>query len=174
MCLSTKEKYTTYITKHYAARYYKEGIEDIISDRWCTDTHCYIFEALNGIHHWEDNIIDFFKAEMSTITEGNAYSDLRIKSVVLVGKIDCNRLNTGSITMETPKKKKFALEWMYCSSTLPVTAAKFKLFKKRADEVIYSLFAKQSEDWDLLHEDLEQIDDVDIEEMDIKAISNDC
>ncbi|GJT17227.1 putative ribonuclease H-like domain-containing protein [Tanacetum coccineum] len=36
-----------------------------------------------------------------------------------------------------------------------------------ADEVIYSLFAKQSEDWDLLHEDLEQIDDLDIEEMDI-------
>ncbi|GKG04449.1 hypothetical protein Tco_0314836, partial [Tanacetum coccineum] len=36
-----------------------------------------------------------------------------------------------------------------------------------ADEIIYSLFAKQSEDWDLLHEDLEQIDDVDIEEMDI-------
>ncbi|GKA13733.1 ribonuclease H-like domain-containing protein [Tanacetum coccineum] len=36
-----------------------------------------------------------------------------------------------------------------------------------SDEVIYSLFAKQSEDWDLLHEDLEQIDDLDIEEMDI-------
>ncbi|GJW84340.1 hypothetical protein Tco_0157485 [Tanacetum coccineum] len=36
-----------------------------------------------------------------------------------------------------------------------------------ADEVIYSLFAKQSEDWDLLHEDLEQIDDLDIKEMDI-------
>ncbi|GKC49688.1 hypothetical protein Tco_1072433 [Tanacetum coccineum] len=36
-----------------------------------------------------------------------------------------------------------------------------------ADEVIYSLFTKQSEDWDLLHEDLEQIDDLDIEEMDI-------
>ncbi|GKC00452.1 ribonuclease H-like domain-containing protein [Tanacetum coccineum] len=34
-------------------------------------------------------------------------------------------------------------------------------------EVIYSLFAKQTEDLDLLHEDLEQIDDVDIEEMDI-------
>ncbi|GKB36732.1 hypothetical protein Tco_0881674 [Tanacetum coccineum] len=32
---------------------------------------------------------------------------------------------------------------------------------------IYSLFAKQSEDWDLLHEDLEQINDLDIEEMDI-------
>ncbi|GKF34062.1 hypothetical protein Tco_0107262, partial [Tanacetum coccineum] len=36
-----------------------------------------------------------------------------------------------------------------------------------ADEVIYSLYAKQLEDLDLLHEDLEQIDDVDIEEMDI-------
>ncbi|GJZ63286.1 hypothetical protein Tco_0619707, partial [Tanacetum coccineum] len=36
-----------------------------------------------------------------------------------------------------------------------------------ADEVINSLFAKQSEVWDLLHEDLEQIDDLDIEEMDI-------
>ncbi|GJT11760.1 ribonuclease H-like domain-containing protein [Tanacetum coccineum] len=35
------------------------------------------------------------------------------------------------------------------------------------NEVIYSLFAKQTEDLDLLHEDLEQIDDVDIEEMDI-------
>ncbi|GKF31493.1 ribonuclease H-like domain-containing protein, partial [Tanacetum coccineum] len=36
-----------------------------------------------------------------------------------------------------------------------------------ADEVIYSLFVKQTEDLDLLHEDLEQINDVDIEEMDI-------
>ncbi|GJS02298.1 putative ribonuclease H-like domain-containing protein, partial [Tanacetum coccineum] len=36
-----------------------------------------------------------------------------------------------------------------------------------ADEVIYSLFAKQLEDWDLLHEDLEQIDDLYIEEIDI-------
>ncbi|GKE99673.1 ribonuclease H-like domain-containing protein [Tanacetum coccineum] len=36
-----------------------------------------------------------------------------------------------------------------------------------ANEVIYSLFAKQSQDLDLLHDDLEQIDDIDIEEMDI-------
>ncbi|GKC41699.1 hypothetical protein Tco_1059421, partial [Tanacetum coccineum] len=35
------------------------------------------------------------------------------------------------------------------------------------DEVIYSLFPKQSEDLDLLHEDLKQINDVDIEEMNI-------
>ncbi|GKB75655.1 hypothetical protein Tco_0942550 [Tanacetum coccineum] len=47
VCLSTKEKYTTSITKHYAVRYYKQGIEDMIPDRWCKETHCYIFEALN-------------------------------------------------------------------------------------------------------------------------------
>ncbi|GJS61415.1 hypothetical protein Tco_0656199 [Tanacetum coccineum] len=59
----TKEKYITSITKHYAARYYIQGIEDMISDRWCKETHRYHFEALNGIHHWEDSKIDFFQAE---------------------------------------------------------------------------------------------------------------
>ncbi|GJU14944.1 hypothetical protein Tco_1142910 [Tanacetum coccineum] len=44
-----EEKYTTSITKHYAARYYKQGIEDMIPGRWCKETHRYIFEALNGI-----------------------------------------------------------------------------------------------------------------------------
>ncbi|GJV85042.1 ribonuclease H-like domain-containing protein [Tanacetum coccineum] len=34
-------------------------------------------------------------------------------------------------------------------------------------KLFFPSFAKQSEDWDLLHEDLEQIDDLDIEEMDI-------
>ncbi|GJY20809.1 hypothetical protein Tco_0393375 [Tanacetum coccineum] len=53
--LSTEEKYTTFITKHYIVRYYKE----------------------------EDRI-DFFKAGMSAITKGNVYLDLRIKSVVHV------------------------------------------------------------------------------------------
>ncbi|GJZ02282.1 hypothetical protein Tco_0520243 [Tanacetum coccineum] len=76
----TEENYT----KNYAARYYKQGIEDMISDRWCKETHRYIFEALNGIYHWEDSIIDFFKAEMSTRTKGRIYSNLRIKSVVRV------------------------------------------------------------------------------------------
>nr|GEU79045.1 hypothetical protein [Tanacetum cinerariifolium] len=46
VCLSTEENYTTSITKHYAARYYKQ--------------------------------------EISTRTEGNAYSDLKIKSVVRI------------------------------------------------------------------------------------------
>ncbi|GJV47204.1 hypothetical protein Tco_1437416 [Tanacetum coccineum] len=81
---STEEKYTTSITKHYATRYYKQGIKDMIFDRWSKETHRYIFEALNGIHHLEDSRIDFFKAEISTRTEGNVYLDLRIKSVVRI------------------------------------------------------------------------------------------
>ncbi|GKC33789.1 hypothetical protein Tco_1046173 [Tanacetum coccineum] len=55
--LGIEEKYTTSITKHYAARYYKEGIKDKIPERWI---------------------------KMSAVTEGNVYSDLRIKSVVRI------------------------------------------------------------------------------------------
>ncbi|GJU65688.1 hypothetical protein Tco_1247523, partial [Tanacetum coccineum] len=60
--LSTEEKYTTSITKHYAARYYIQGIEDMVSDIWSKEVHRYQIEALNGIHHWEDANQDFFKA----------------------------------------------------------------------------------------------------------------
>ncbi|GJU85856.1 hypothetical protein Tco_0785429 [Tanacetum coccineum] len=61
---------------------------------------------------------------------------------------------------------------MMFGSTILLPFSSKQLFRKRrscwlCDEVIYSLFAKQSEDLDLLHEDLEQIDDMDIEEMDI-------
>ncbi|GKC14224.1 hypothetical protein Tco_1011006 [Tanacetum coccineum] len=82
--LSTEEKYTTSITKHYATRYYKEGIEDKILKRWSKKVRRYHFGALNGIHHWEENIIDFFKAGISAITEGNVFSDLRIKLVIRI------------------------------------------------------------------------------------------
>ncbi|GKB10426.1 hypothetical protein Tco_0844349 [Tanacetum coccineum] len=56
----------------------------MISDRWSKETYHNIFEALNGIHHWEDSKIDFFKEKMSTRIEGNVYSDLSIKSVVRI------------------------------------------------------------------------------------------
>nr|GEV50232.1 hypothetical protein [Tanacetum cinerariifolium] len=78
-----EEKHTTFITKHYAARYYKEGIEDIMPERWSKEVHRYHFEALNGIHHWEENRIDFFKSGMSTVTKGNVFSNLRIKMYLL-------------------------------------------------------------------------------------------
>nr|GEU39075.1 RNA-directed DNA polymerase, eukaryota [Tanacetum cinerariifolium] len=47
--LSTEEKYTTSITKHYIARYYKEGIEDTIPKIWSKEVHRYHFEALNDL-----------------------------------------------------------------------------------------------------------------------------
>nr|GFA89969.1 hypothetical protein [Tanacetum cinerariifolium] len=47
--LSTEEKYTTSITKHYDAIYYKEGIEDRIPERWSKEVRRYHFESLNGI-----------------------------------------------------------------------------------------------------------------------------
>ncbi|GKA77893.1 hypothetical protein Tco_0784430 [Tanacetum coccineum] len=71
--LSTEEKYTTYITNHYASRYYKQGIEDMIPQRWCKKSHSYIFEALNGIHHWEDSRIYFFKAKMIRRSDDQEY-----------------------------------------------------------------------------------------------------
>ncbi|GJZ49459.1 hypothetical protein Tco_0603649 [Tanacetum coccineum] len=77
-----EKKYTTSITKHYAAIYYKYGIEDKILERWRKEVRRYHFEALNGIHHWKEDKIDLFKAGMSVITERNVFSDLRIKSVV--------------------------------------------------------------------------------------------
>ncbi|GJU40801.1 hypothetical protein Tco_1193758 [Tanacetum coccineum] len=53
-------------------------------EKWCKETHRYHFEALNGIHHWEDRKIDFFQAEMSNRSEGKVYSNLKIKSVVRI------------------------------------------------------------------------------------------
>ncbi|GKD16131.1 hypothetical protein Tco_1205289 [Tanacetum coccineum] len=49
--LSTKEKYTTSLTKHYAARYHIQGIEDMASYIWSKYVHHYLIKALNGIHH---------------------------------------------------------------------------------------------------------------------------
>nr|GEU72843.1 hypothetical protein [Tanacetum cinerariifolium] len=53
---STKEKYTTSLTKRYAARYHIQVIEDIVLDIWSKEVHRYQIEALNGIHHWEQDM----------------------------------------------------------------------------------------------------------------------
>ncbi|GKF60441.1 hypothetical protein Tco_0177227, partial [Tanacetum coccineum] len=65
-------------------------------------------------------------------------------------------------------KSGFSSTYSSCTpSTSSTNISEKEVLAGFADEVIYSLFAKQIEDLDLLHEDLEQIDDVDIEEMDI-------
>ncbi|GJZ50656.1 hypothetical protein Tco_0604846 [Tanacetum coccineum] len=82
--LSTEEKYTSSLTKHFAARYHIEGIEDMIPDRWSKKIHLYQIDALNGIHHWDDARKDFFKAEMGNRSSDKVYSDKRIIFVVKV------------------------------------------------------------------------------------------
>ncbi|GJX94889.1 hypothetical protein Tco_0349475 [Tanacetum coccineum] len=67
VCLNTEEKYTTSITKNYAARYYKQGIEDMISDRWSKQTHRYIFEALN-VRRSNDKEYEFSYADLPRLS----------------------------------------------------------------------------------------------------------
>ncbi|GJT85282.1 hypothetical protein Tco_1066999 [Tanacetum coccineum] len=62
----------------------------MIPERWSKEVHRYHFESLNGIHDWEEDIIDFFKAGLSVVTKGNVYSDLRIKSVVHLPRLSMN------------------------------------------------------------------------------------
>ncbi|GKA61401.1 ribonuclease H-like domain-containing protein [Tanacetum coccineum] len=82
------------------------------------------------------------KLEVDTLSIDDLYNNLRVMSGFTGAYSTC----TPSTSTNIPKKENLA---------------------GFANKVIYSLFAKQSEDWDLLHEDLEQIDDLDIEEMDI-------
>ncbi|GKA15983.1 hypothetical protein Tco_0695730 [Tanacetum coccineum] len=63
-----------HLTKHFAARYHIQGIEDMIHDRWSKEVHYYHIEALNGIHHWEDARQDFFKAKINNISPHKVYS----------------------------------------------------------------------------------------------------
>ncbi|GJW26112.1 putative ribonuclease H-like domain-containing protein [Tanacetum coccineum] len=86
-------------------------------------------------------------------------------------EIDNYLLMICTITLECFEQRKFNVLQKHFNSCTPSTSStnipEKEVLAGFADEVIYSLFAKQSEDLDLLHEDLEQIDDVDIEEMDI-------
>ncbi|GJW72087.1 hypothetical protein Tco_0129004 [Tanacetum coccineum] len=65
--LSTEEKYTTFITKHYAARYYKEGIEDRIPERWSKEVRHYHFEALN-VRRSDDKEYEFSYADLPRLS----------------------------------------------------------------------------------------------------------
>ncbi|GKA41593.1 hypothetical protein Tco_0734253 [Tanacetum coccineum] len=79
-----EKKYTSSLTKHYAARYYIEGIEDMILYRLSKEVHLYHVDALNGIHHWEDKRKYFFKAEMGNKSTHKVYYDKKIITVVSV------------------------------------------------------------------------------------------
>ncbi|GJU83164.1 hypothetical protein Tco_1285529 [Tanacetum coccineum] len=101
---------------------------------------------------WESHKTRVFEQELITTSKSSASA----QNVAFVShsKSSTNKVKSGHTGAYTPST---------CSNNIPER----EVLAGFVDEVIYSLFAKQSEDLDLLHEDLEQIDDLDIEEMDI-------
>ncbi|GKA18930.1 hypothetical protein Tco_0698845 [Tanacetum coccineum] len=111
-------------------------------------------------------------AEVSTEDANHSFSDFAPSMVFQSGndiRELIQRLKLYLFKSSTNKVKSgFTGAYSTCTpSTSSTNIPEKEVLASFADEVIYSLFAKQSEDWDLLHEDLEQINDVDIEEMDI-------
>ncbi|GKA48410.1 hypothetical protein Tco_0741368 [Tanacetum coccineum] len=133
--LNIKEKYTTYTTKHYVVRYYTEGIEDRFPKRWSKEVHRYHFEALNGIHDWEEDKIDFFKAGMSVVTEGNVYSDLRIKSVVHLPILSMNDVEDMYLLQVQDKLHHLPLEFVKDFSNALLMFIKRIVIKNKLSEV---------------------------------------
>ncbi|GJY64677.1 putative ribonuclease H-like domain-containing protein [Tanacetum coccineum] len=114
------------------------------------------------------------KPEIDTLSIDDLYNNLRVFEQEIQGasKTSSSAQNVAFVSQSksSTNKVKSGLTGAYSTctpSTSSTNIPKKEVLAGFADEVIYSLFAKQSEDWDLLHEDLEQIDDVDIEEMDI-------
>ncbi|GJT98911.1 putative ribonuclease H-like domain-containing protein [Tanacetum coccineum] len=114
------------------------------------------------------------KLEVDTLSIDDLYNNLRVFEQEIQGasKTSSSAQNVAFVSQSKSSTNKvksgFSGAYSTCTpSTSSTNVPEKEVLAGFADEVIYSLFAKQSEDWDLLHEDLEQIDDVDIEEMDI-------
>ncbi|GJX82072.1 ribonuclease H-like domain-containing protein, partial [Tanacetum coccineum] len=114
------------------------------------------------------------KPDVDTLSIDDLYNNLRVfeQEIQGVSKTSSSAQNVAFISQSKSSTNKvksgFTSTYSTCTpSTSSTNTPEKEALVGFADEVIYSLFAKQSEDWDLLHEDLEQIDDLDIEEMDI-------
>ncbi|GJW99374.1 hypothetical protein Tco_0183288 [Tanacetum coccineum] len=114
------------------------------------------------------------KPDVDTLSIDDLYNNLRVFEQEIQGasKTSSSAQNVAFVSQSKSSTNKvksgFTGAYSTCTpSTSSTNTPEKEALAGFADEVIYSLFAKQSEDWDLLHEDLEQIDDLDIEEMDI-------
>ncbi|GJT80746.1 ribonuclease H-like domain-containing protein [Tanacetum coccineum] len=112
--------------------------------------------------------------EIDNLSIDDLYNNLRVFEQEIQGasKTSSSAQNVAFISQSksSTNKVKSGFSGAYSSCTPSTSSTNIpekEVLAGFADEVIYSLFAKQTEDLDLLHEDLEQIDDVDIEEMDI-------
>ncbi|GKC22253.1 ribonuclease H-like domain-containing protein, partial [Tanacetum coccineum] len=116
------------------------------------------------------------KPDVDTLSIDDLYNNLRVFEQEIQGasKTSSSAQNVAFVSQSKSSTNKVKSGFTSTYSTCTPSTSSTNTPEKEAlpcgfllDEVIYSLFAKQSEDWDLLHEDLEQIDDLDIEEMDI-------
>ncbi|GJW52256.1 ribonuclease H-like domain-containing protein [Tanacetum coccineum] len=112
--------------------------------------------------------------EIDTLSIDDLYNNLRVfeQEIQGVSKTSSSAQNVAFVSQSKSSTNKVKSGFSGAYSTCTPSTSSTNIPEKEvlagfADEVIYSLFAKQTEDLDLLHEDLEQIDDVDIEEMDI-------
>ncbi|GJS88840.1 ribonuclease H-like domain-containing protein [Tanacetum coccineum] len=112
--------------------------------------------------------------EIDNLSIDDLYNNLRVfeQEIQGVSKTSSSAQNVAFVSQSKSSTNKvksgFTGAYSTCTpSTSSTNVPEKEVLAGFADEVIYSLFAKQTEDLDLLHEDLEQIDDVDIEEMDI-------
>ncbi|GJR03720.1 hypothetical protein Tco_0526704 [Tanacetum coccineum] len=85
------------------------------------------------------------KPEVDTLSIDDLYNNLRVFEQEIQGASKTS-LSAQNVPYSTCHP-----------STSSTNIPKKEVLAGFADEVIYSLFAKQSEDWDLLHEDLENI-----------------
>ncbi|GKB09330.1 ribonuclease H-like domain-containing protein, partial [Tanacetum coccineum] len=114
------------------------------------------------------------KPDVDTLSIDDLYNNLRVfeSEIKSVSKTSTSAQNVAFISQSKSStnrvKSGFTNAFSFSTpSTFSPNISEREVPAGFADDVIYSLFAKQSEDRDLLHEDLEQIDDMDIEEMDI-------
>ncbi|GJX17395.1 ribonuclease H-like domain-containing protein [Tanacetum coccineum] len=114
------------------------------------------------------------KPDVDTLSIDELYNNLRVFESEIKGasKAYTSAQNVAFVSQRKNSTSKVKSGYPTAYSTYSPSTSLNNMPEKEvptgfADEVIYSCFATQSEDLDLLHEDLEQIDDVDIEEMDI-------
>ncbi|GJW33709.1 ribonuclease H-like domain-containing protein [Tanacetum coccineum] len=113
------------------------------------------------------------KPDVDTLSIDDLYNNLRVfeQELTSTSKSSASAQNVAFVSHSKSNTNKVMFGHTGAYSTYTPTSSnnipEREVPAGFADEVIYSLFVKQSEDLDLLHEDLEQIDDLDIEEMDI-------
>ncbi|GJT33620.1 retrovirus-related pol polyprotein from transposon TNT 1-94 [Tanacetum coccineum] len=114
------------------------------------------------------------KPDVDTLSIDDLYNNLRVfeQELTSTSKSSASAKNVAFVSHSKSSTNKVKSGHTGAYSTYTPSTSSNNIPKREVpagfvDEVIYSLFVKQSKDLDLLHEDLEQIDDLDIEEMDI-------